>query len=586
MRRLAAAAVFALALAGAPPAPAATTSVPGIEPAPGAPPAPRRLDEARAVEIFVAHPKVAAWLERYPPRPTTDATYGVARRDWTVKVWSGKAGQIALGRIDDASGRVEEAWTGPQVAWTMARGGEGAFGGRQINNALVWLSLCAAFFLGLADLRRPLSLRNLDLLALLSFSASLFAFNEGAIFWSVPLAYPPLAYLLGRLAWIGVRGRRQRPIRAVWPVWALAAAAVFLAGFRVGLNVEDSNVIDVGYAGVIGAHRIANGQAPYGHMPVEEGRRPCGPADLEGDVRDRVQTNGRCESSNERGDTYGPVAYAAYVPAYWLFGWSGKWDDLPAAHATALAFDLACLFGLVLVGLRFGGAPLAATLAFAWTAYPFTQYASSSNTNDAILPAFLIWGFWLASSAWARGAFVALAGWTKFAALIVAPLWLTYPRRRPSLRAVAGFAAATAAAFSVLLLEPDLIEAATTFAERTLIWQIGRDSPFSLWGWGQYHAEGVPDLHLVQLALGGLLVVGAIAAAFLPRRKSPLQLAALTGALLVGFELVLTHWFYLYIPWFFPFAAIALLAADRAGPAPPPVEERSERDARELVTAG
>ena len=43
----------------------------------------------------------------------------------------------------------------------------------------------------------------------------------------------------------------------------------------------------------------------------------------------------------------------------------------------------------------------------------------------------------------------------------------------------------------------------------------------------------------------------------MPRRKSPLQLAALTGALLIGFELVLTHWFYLYIPWFFPFVAVA-----------------------------
>jgi hypothetical protein len=60
--------------------------------------------------------------------------------------------------------------------------------------------------------------------------------------------------------------------------------------------------------------------------------------------------------------------------------------------------------------------------------------------------------------------------------------------------------------------------------------------------------------------LEGLLVVGALAAAFVPRRKSPLQLAALTGALLIGFEIVLTHWFYLYIPWFFPFVAFALLA--------------------------
>ena len=61
--------------------------------------------------------------------------------------------------------------------------------------------------------------------------------------------------------------------------------------------------------------------------------------------------------------------------------------------------------------------------------------------------------------------------------------------------------------------------------------------------------------------LEGLLAIGSIAVYFFPKRKGPLQLAALTGAILLGFELVLTHWFYLYIPWFFPFAAIALLAA-------------------------
>ena len=51
----------------------------------------------------------------------------------------------------------------------------------------------------------------------------------------------------------------------------------------------------------------------------------------------------------------------------------------------------------------------------------------------------------------------------------------------------------------------------------------------------------------------------------MPRRKSILQLAALTAAILIGFELALTHWFYLYIPWFFPFVAFALLyRRDRA----------------------
>jgi hypothetical protein len=113
-------------------------------------------------------------------------------------------------------------------------------------------------------------------------------------------------------------------------------------------------------------------------------------------------------------------------------------------------------------------------------------------------------------------------------------------------------------AFAMLLLEPDPVHAARVFAERTLGFQLDRESPFSLWGWGQYHAAGVPDLHVVQLVLEVAVVGLALAVAFVPRRKSPLQLAALTAALLIGFELVLTHWFYLYIPWFFPFVAIAL----------------------------
>jgi len=551
-----------------------------------------RLTEEQARAIALEHGKIADWLGRYPRRGRSyETTFDRKAGSWTVKVWWGEAGQVVLARVEDGTSVVLEAWTGPQVAWKMARGYDGAFGGKTINSPLVWLVLCGAFLLGLADLRRPLSVRNLDLLVLLSFSVSLWFFNRGEIFWSVPLAYPPLLYLLVRTVWIA-RSGGQRASRPIWPVWVLACAAVFLAGFRIGLNVQASNVIDVGYAGVIGAHRIASGEAPYGHMPVQDGRKPCGQADAEGEIRNRIQANGRCEGSNERGDTYGPAAYAAYVPGYLLFGWSGKWDELPAAHFTSIAFDLLCLIGLALVGRRFGGARLAVTLAFAWAAYPFTQYVSSSNTNDAILPAFLIWGFWLASPAPARGAFVALAGWAKFAALLLAPLWLSYPERPPlrgllarrPLGFAVGFAAATLASFSVLLLEPDPLHAVGVFWERTLGWQIGRESPFSIWDWRQYHA-GLPDLHIAQLLLEALLVLGALGAFFWPRRKSPLQLAALTAALLIGFELVLTHWFYLYIPWFFPFVAIAILAGAPARPFAAR-EATPERETRELVHAG
>jgi hypothetical protein len=519
------------------------------------------------VELALAYPEIEGWLERYPPEPTTDADYRADSRTWLVKAWSGEAGQIAQAVVEDATGRVTEAWTGPQVAWSMARGREGAFGGKTLLRPYVWLGFCLVFFLGLADLRRPLSVRNLDLLALLGFTASLAFFDRGEIFRSVPLVYPVLAYLLGRGLWVGFR-RRGEALASVWPTWLLAAVAVFLLGFRLGLNLETPRgVIDVGLAGVVGGSRILDGEAPYGNMPQRGDLKPCGPKDAEGRIRERIQTNGRCEAAIERGDTYGPVSYLAYVPAVAVFPWSGKWDSLPAAHATSIAFDLLAVLALVLIGWRFGGRRLAALLAFAWAAYPFTAYTLNANTNDAIMPVLLLFGFWLVTSDWARGASVALAGWAKFGALLVAPLWATYPflELRRLVRFAAAFLAATLVAFAILLLEPSLWDAVRTFWARTIGYQSGRDSPFSLWGWGQYHAQGIPDLGFLHPVVVALAVALAGVVAFLPRRKSAVQLAALTVAVLCAFQLTLTHWFYLYLPWVVPFVFLWLLLPERAG---------------------
>jgi hypothetical protein len=567
-----------------------STSLPPVlvQPAPSMePPAKPQLTEPAAVHRFLAAAKVRDWVGRYPKSSlVTDGQFHSATADWTVSVWSGPAGEIATGRVDDTTGQVTEAWTGPQVAWLMARGQTGAFGGKELNSWPVWLAFSAVFFLGLADLRRPLSWRNADLLALLSFSVSLWFFDHGLVFSSVPLVYPGLVYLLVRSVVIGVRGGTGRATIPVWPVWLLAAATVFLVGFRVSLNLSDSNVIDVGYAGVVGAQRIASAETPWGHFPVETSKI-CAPADADGNYAWFVQTNGRCESAVPTGDTYGPVAYEAYLPGYYAIGWKGKGDTLDAARFTSILFDVLALVGLALVGRRFGGTRLAVTLAFAWAAYPFSQYVSSSNTNDAIQPVMLIFGFWLASSPPARGAFTALAGWAKFGALLVAPLWATYPdarRWKSTLVFVAGFVAATVAVFSILLLDPNPVHAVRVFYDRTFPTQIGRQSPFSLWDWRQYHA-GLPDLHVLQYVLEGLLIAGALLVPFVPRRKSPLQLAAFTGALLVGFELVLTHWFYAYLVWFFPFFVFAVLAP-ATEPAPATAVEPRGRPVRELVPAG
>jgi hypothetical protein len=222
-------------------------------------------------------------------------------------------------------------------------------------------------------------------------------------------------------------------------------------------------------------------------------------------------------------------------------------------------------------------------------AYPFTAYALNANTNDTVMPAFLVLGFWLASSAWARGAAVALAGWAKFGALLVAPLWATYPGvdLRRAARFAAAFVAVSLAAFAVLLLEPDLRDAARAFWDRTAAYQSARDSPFSPWGWGQYHAEGIPDLGFLQPALAAFAVGLAVLVAFVPRRKGPVELAALTASVLLAFQLTLTHWFYLYLPWMFPFVALWLLLpgvygnGTRSGV----IEEASPDSASHSITA-
>ncbi len=566
------AAVAALALALVPAAHAGTTtSVPNpITTTSSLTQSSPRTTKSQAIALFLANNKVADWLKRYPPKPVTDATF--AQGIWTVNVWSGRAGEIATGTVDDGTGAVVEAWTGPQVAWKMGRGYKGAFGGDKINSYSVWLGFCAIFLLGLFDWRRPFSVRNFDLLALLSFSVSLWFFNRGDIFTAMPLVYPPLLWLIARCLWIA---RADRPPRgaAVWPVWVLAAATVFLAGFKVGLNWRASNVIDVGYSGVIGADRIMHGQAPYGHFPVEDPQPKCGPADSSGEVRDRIQTNGRCESANPLGDTYGPMSYIAYIPGYELFGWSHKWDSkLHAVHFTSILFDLLAILGLAFVGRRLGGPRLGATAAFAWAAWPFTQYASSSNTNDAIAPALLVWGFAVLTSDVGRGFFVALSGWTKFASLLVLPLWSGYPearRPRPTAHGAArlcarnggGFLGAAARAVAAAR-SPRLLRPHDQLADRTRLTVLDL-------GLGPVPRKGHPEpAARAARAAGAARPRARSLLAWFPRYRSPLRLAALTAAVLMGFELVLTHWFYLYLPWFFPFVALALVAPLPGAPAP------------------
>ena len=112
--------------------------------------------------------------------------------------------------------------------------------------------------------------------------------------------------------------------------------------------------------------------------------------------------------------------------------------------------------------------------------------------------------------------------------------------------------------------------------DRSVGYQASRPSPFSVWG--QHEA-----LDWLQTVVQAATVALALAVALVPRRKTPIQLAALAAAILIAVQLGVTHWFYLYVVWFAPLVFVALMGQWR-GPAGG-LGEPAGRPAREQVAA-
>jgi hypothetical protein len=112
-----------------------------------------------------------------------------------------------------------------------------------------------------------------------------------------------------------------------------------------------------------------------------------------------------------------------------------------------------------------------------------------------------------------------------------------------------------------VLLWPAINPGLRTFYDRTIATQAGRESPFSIWG--QTSLEPLRISLLVATAALSLLF------AFVPKRKSLIQLAALSAALILLLQLTLHHWFYLYIVWFYPLFLVAISAVGRTRDTPP-----------------
>ena len=381
----------------------------------------------------------------------------------------------------------------------------------------------------------PSGSATLDLLALVSFSVSLWFFNHGNVFAAMPLAYPPLVWVLARCVWIA---RGDRPARGapVWPVWLLARGDGLprrLPGRAQRARVERDR------------RRLLRRDRRRPHLARRRART----------ATSRRRTT--CRSAGRRTvDGRGPRPRPDERPLR---------DREPARRHVRAGLVPRLHPGLPdvrlepQVGHAAGGALHVDPVRPARAARARCSSAGGSAGRESARPPRspgrrgrsrstprartrttrsrrrCSSGASLRStSSTARGAAVAALRLDEVRVAARAPAVVRLSR---SAAAAPGRvrAARVPARDGRRLLRA--VPRAVAVARRPRLlrphgrFQVGRDSPFSLWDWRQYHAKGLPDLHLVQRVLEGAARGRRARARFwVPRRRSPLRMAAFTAA--------------------------------------------------------
>jgi hypothetical protein len=435
--------------------------------------------------------------------------------------------RVRVGTLDSRLARVT-FFDGPRiraVAAVDARGGvehtrvypPGApLYGSSLSDAPWLLALLALGFVFAAATRPLLSLRNLDVLALLGLTIPILAGDHQLLGLSVLSGWALLAYL----CWRFVRRARRadEPVRE--PLFALDRRRLLIyalgaAGLLAIVAVASPGAIDVGFASAAGATLLLHGTLPYGHMPP--------------DVL--------------HGDTYPLLNYALYTPAAALAPVRDAFDDTSSAVFVALAAAL-----VVAVALRRSGP----RTALAWLCFPPLAVAVASGTNDLLLAAAIA----VALAVAARGGRATLAltagAWIKLAPVALLPIWLARLKGRPLTRALAAVAGLSAALVAWILVLGG--PAGIGHMLHALSFQLSRGTLQSAWSLlGLGAAQQVAQAATIALIAWGALNARRIA-------TDPAGLAALSGAVLAALQLSASNWSYLYVVWLFPCAALALLA--------------------------
>jgi hypothetical protein len=421
-------------------------------------------------------------------------------------------------------------------------------GNRSLQTPLALLILTLLFVLAVAA--APLAqLRNLDVLALISFGASIVLLNERLFELSVWAGYPPLAYLGARCLRVAVSGGGAGVARNGLPLydvvtagWStaqrrrllrLAAAAAALA--LVIASVPGGFVGDVGFASMAGATQLLDGRVPYGHLPPEI----------------------------VHGDTYPLLAYALYIPAAVFMPVHDAFDNLDGALIIAAAATLLAAGGVYLASVRAGGDRSEGLRhAIAILVFPPVLITASSGSNDMVAAALVAGALAVLYGATRSSVMMAVAGWVKLIPFFLLPFLAARFRSRTLVRALTAVAVAVIAVISwiVVLGGGDGLERMIDGVS----FQAERGSLLSIWT-----LVGIKPAQIAFQA--GVLALVAVSPVLVSRdpalARDPRRIAALAGAILIGFQLGANYWSYAYLAWALPCVMIALfLAGARAAP--------------------
>jgi hypothetical protein len=433
---------------------------------------------------------------------------------------------------------------------------------------LIGLSLLFVLMGAVTPWRR---LRNLDVIAALSFLPAVLLFQHRYLSASMLAAAPPMLYLLLRCGLVAFgRERRAEPARPLlaaltpgldparrvkWLRWLFVVAALVFV--MVGVGSPDA--VDVLYASMEGATRLIHGVLPYGHLP---------PGVI-------------------HGDTYPILTYVLYTPLALAAPVNTIWDNVNGGLALAV---LAALLAAAATFLTTAGRQRAGSrrppeveeaglrAALAWLAFPPLLITVSTGTTDPVLAAMLA----LAVLVWRRPALcsglLAAAGWFKFAPFVLVPVALAPLRGRRLARALAAIGVVSLPLLGVLVALGGLGGPASMV--HSMSYQFTRGSMQSVWG-----ALGIAGAQ----PFGQGCVLGLIAASVVWLRQHPhlaadrRRMAALSAAILIGLQLSADYWAFLYLAWVMPLIGCSVLAQSAA---PEAVGESVAASAGRLEAAG